>query len=628
MSTHKFQTEVAQMLHLIIHSLYSHKEIFLRELISNASDALDKLKYLTLTDEKFRNFDFNPRIDISFHTEGSHVLVISDAGIGMNEEDLVENLGTIARSGTRNFLEKLTGDQRKDSNLIGQFGVGFYSSFMVADRVEVISRKAGEEKAWSWISEGKGEYEITEAERDEAGTTITLHLNENGKEYTSRWSVESIIKKYSNHIPFPIFLHYDASRFEGEGDKRKEIKEPKVEQVNSASALWKRSKSELREEDYIEFYKTISHDSEAPMLYSHTQAEGTLDYTTLFYIPAKAPFDMYYADYRPGVKLYVKRVFITDDDKELMPVYLRFVRGIIDSEDLPLNVSREILQQNRVLAKIKQSSVKKILGELKKLSENGEKYPEFWREYGRPIKEGLYQDYENRDALLELVRFKSTKADGITSLEEYVGRMKPDQSAVYYITGEREHNLRESPLLEMYREKDIEVLIMDDELDDIIITTVSKYRDYEFKSVNRSDAAEDLKTETDREKEKEVDPLIQKIKNVLGDRVKDVKASTRLSDSPSCIVVDENDPTVQMQTILKAMGNANMPEIKPILEINPGHPIIVKLNSETDAGIVEDVSNLLYEQAMLIEGMKLENPVTFVRRMNAMIDTALKGGGE
>lgn len=626
MSTHKFQTEVAQMLHLIIHSLYSHKEIFLRELVSNASDALDKLKYLTLTDEQFRNFDFNPRIDISFTTEGSHTLTISDSGIGMNEEDLVENLGTIARSGTRNFLEKLTGDQRKDSNLIGQFGVGFYSSFMVADRVEVISRKAGEEKAWRWASEGKGEYEISEAERDEAGTTITLHLNENGKEYTSRWSVESIIKKYSNHIPFPIYLHYDASRFEGEGDKRKEIREPKVEQVNSASALWKRSKSELREEDYIEFYKTISHDSEAPMLYSHTQAEGTLDYTTLFYIPAKAPFDMYYADYRPGVKLYVKRVFITDDDKELMPVYLRFVRGIIDSEDLPLNVSREILQQNRVLAKIKQGSVKKILGELKKLSENGEKYAEFWKEYGRPIKEGLYQDYENRDALLELVRFKSTKSDGIASLEEYVGRMKPDQNAVYYITGEREHNLRESPLLEMYREKDIEVLIMDDELDDIIITTVSKYKDYEFKSVNRSDAAEELKTETDREKEKEIDPLIQKIKSVLGERVKDVKASTRLSDSPSCIVVDENDPTVQMQTILKAMGNASMPEIKPILEINPGHPIIVKLNSETDEGIVEDVSNLLYEQAMLIEGMKLENPVTFVRRMNAMIDTALKGG--
>ncbi len=307
-------------------------------------------------------------------------------------------------------------------------------------------------------------------------------------------------------------------------------------------------------------------------------------------------------------------------------MYLRFVRGIIDSEDLPLNVSREILQQNRVLAKIKQGSVKKILGELKKLSENGEKYAEFWKEYGRPIKEGLYQDYENRDALLELVRFKSTKSDGIASLEEYVGRMKPDQNAVYYITGEREHNLRESPLLEMYREKDIEVLIMDDELDDIIITTVSKYKDYEFKSVNRSDAAEELKTETDREKEKEIDPLIQKIKSVLGERVKDVKASTRLSDSPSCIVVDENDPTVQMQTILKAMGNASMPEIKPILEINPGHPIIVKLNSETDEGIIEDVSNLLYEQAMLIEGMKLENPVTFVRRMNAMIDTALKGG--
>ncbi len=623
MSTHKFQTEVNQLLHLIIHSLYSHKEIFLRELISNASDALDKLKYLTLTDDAFKNYDFNPRIDISFSAEGQQTLTISDTGIGMNEGDLIEHLGTIARSGTRTFLERLTGDQRKDSNLIGQFGVGFYSSFMVADSVEVITRKAGEDKAYRWVSDGKGEYNITDAERDTAGTTVILHLNENGKEYAAKWNIESIVKKYSNHVPFPIFLHYTGSRFEGEGDKRKEIKEPKVDQINLASAIWKRSKNELKEEDYHEFYKSISHDTDDPMLYMHTQAEGTLDYTTLFFIPKKAPFDLFYADYKPGVKLYVKRIFITDDDKDLMPVYLRFVRGIIDSEDLPLNVSREMLQQNRILAKIKQGSVKKILSEFKKLSENSEKYDEFWKEYGKPIKEGLYQDYENKETLLELARFKSTKAEGFTSLEEYVGRMKPDQNSIYYITGEKEQNLRRSPLLEMYREKDVEVLIMDDDLDDIIITTISKYKDYEFKSVNRSDAADDLKSSDDLEKEKEIAPLISRIKTALKDKVKDVKASTRLSDSPSCIVVDESDPTIQMQTILKAMGNTGLPEIKPILEINPGHSIVQKMESISDENVFTDISLLLFEQAMLIEGMKLESPADFVKRMNSILTNAL-----
>ncbi len=623
MSTHKFQTEVNQLLHLIIHSLYSHKEIFLRELISNASDALDKLKYLTLTDDSFKNYDFNPRIDISFTPDGEKTLTVSDTGIGMNEGDLIEHLGTIARSGTKTFLERLTGDQRKDSNLIGQFGVGFYSSFMVADTVEVITRKAGEEKAYRWVSDGKGEYNITDAERETSGTTVILHLNENGKEYASKWSIESIVKKYSNHVPFPIFLHYTGSRFEGEGDKRKEIKEPKVDQVNLASAIWKRSKNELKDEDYFEFYKSISHDTDDPMLYMHTQAEGTIDYTTLFFIPKKAPFDLFYADYKPGVKLYVKRIFITDDDRDLMPVYLRFVRGIIDSEDLPLNVSREMLQQNRILSKIKQTSVKKILSEFKKLSENTEKYNEFWKEYGKPIKEGLYQDYENKETLLELVRYKSTKAEGFVSLDEYVGRMKPDQNSIYYITGEKEQNLRRSPLLEMYREKDIEVLIMDDELDDIIITAISKYKEHEFKSVNRSDAAEDLKSSDDREREKEIAPLISRIKTVLQDKVKDVKASTRLSDSPSCIVVDESDPTIQMQTILKAMGNASLPEIKPILEINPKHSIVQKMESISDEGVFADVSLLLFEQAMLMEGMKLESPADFVKRMNSILANAL-----
>lgn len=623
MSKHQFQTEVNQLLNLIIHSLYSHKEIFLRELVSNASDALDKLKYLTFTEESFKGLDYTPRMDIYFNAGDNPTLTVADTGIGMNEEDLVENLGTIASSGTKKFVESLTGDSRRDSNLIGQFGVGFYSSFMVADKVEVISRKAGEEKAFKWVSDGRGEYEISESERDSQGTTVILHLNENGKEYANRWSIENIIKKYSNHISFPIYLHFEDSRFEGEGDKRKEIKEPKTEQVNLGSALWKRAKGELKEEDYKEFYKNISHDMEDPLLWVHTQAEGTMDYTTLFYVPQKAPWDMYYADYKPGVKLYVKRVFITDDEKELMPVYLRFLRGVIDSEDLPLNVSREILQQNRVLAKIKSASVKKILGEFEQLSRDKEKYDAFYREFGKPLKEGLYQDYENKEALQELVRFKSTRVEGLTSLKEYLDRMGPDQQAIYYITGERESDLRNSPLLEMYRNKGIEVLIMDDEIDEIVIPSVGRYKDFELKSVNRSDAAEDLKSEADKKEEKAVEPLIGKIKAALGDRVKDVKASTRLSDSPSCIVADQNDPTVQMQGMLKAMGKGNFPEVKPILEINPNHPIIQKLKDGADEKVLEDVSLLLLEQALLLEGVKLESPAQFVKRLNAMMEKAV-----
>ena len=624
MAKHQFQTEVNQLLQLIIHSLYSHKEIFLRELISNASDALDRLKYLTITDDKYKSMDFEPRIDIYFDDKKNKTLTIADTGIGMNEHDLEENLGTIARSGTRGFVEHLTGDARKDSNLIGQFGVGFYSSFMVADKVEVISRKAGEDNAYMWTSDGKGEYDIQDGERETQGTSVTLYLNKEGVEYADRWQIETVIKKYSNHIPFPIYLHYEGTRYEGEGDQKKEIKEPKTEQINAASAIWKRPKSELKNDDYNEFYKSISHDMEEPLLRSHTHAEGKLDYTTLFFIPKHAPFDMFRADYHPGVKLYVKRVFITDDDKELMPVYLRFVRGVIDSEDLPLNVSREILQQNRVLAKIKTSSVKRILDELSKLQKNDrEKYNEFYKEFGIPVKEGLYQDMDNRDKILELVMYKSTTVDGYTSLEEYKDRMKPDQDAIYYITGAKEGNLRNSPLLEMYKNRDIEVLVMDDEIDDIIIATVPKFKDVNLKSVNRSDAAESLKSEEDKQKEKQIEPLIKKIKEVLGELVKDVKASTRLSDSPSCIVADENDPTVQMQHLFKAMGQKNMPDFKPILEINPEHEIIKKLEGTEDKAVIEDISYLLLEQALLIEGVELKSPSEFVKRLNRVMGKAL-----
>ena len=620
MSKKQFQTEVNQLLHLIIHSLYSHQEIFLRELISNASDALDKLKFLNLTDENYKSIDFDPRVDISFN-EDEKTITISDTGIGMNEEDLDSNLGTIANSGTKNFIKNLTGDAKKDSSLIGQFGVGFYSSFMVADKVEVLTRKAGEDSAYIWTSDGKGEYEVQKSERESHGTTVKLFLNKDGEQFASRWSIEGVVKKYSNHVPFPIYMHYTDSKFEGEGENRKELKEDKVEQVNSASALWKRNKSELKEEDYFDFYKQIAHEMEDPLLYMHTNAEGTLDYSTLFYIPSKAPLDLFRADYQAGVKLYVKRVFITDDEKELMPTYLRFVRGVIDSEDLPLNVSREILQHNRVMAKIKSSSVKKILTELESLkNKDREKYNTFWKEFGIPMKEGLYQDFENREKLLDLAMYKSTKSESFTTFAEYVERMEPDQNAIYYITGEKENVLRNSPLLEMYKSRDVEVLILDNEIDEIVISTVPKYKDFDLKSVNRSDAANDLKSDDDRDREKKIEPLVKKIKEKLGDKVKDVKASTRLSDSPSCIVADENDPTVQMQSILKAMGQGDLPDFKPILEINPDHEIIRKLENSEDESLIEDVSFLLLEQAMIVEGVEIKDPNQFVARMNRVIN--------
>ena len=614
MSKRKFQTEVNQLLHLIIHSLYSSKEIFLRELISNASDALDKLKYLTLTDDTFKSIKFDPKIEISYLDKDNKLLTVSDCGIGMNKDGLAKNLGTIARSGTKQFLENLTGDSKKDSSLIGQFGVGFYSSFMVADKVEVISRKAGEKEAWIWTSDGKSGYSIDNSVRKTAGTDIVLHLNDEGKEFVNRWEIQNIIKKYSNHIPFPIFLHYEEEKYDKKGEVKG--KEKKTDQVNAASAFWKRPKSELKKKDYNEFYKTISHDHEDPMMHIHTQAEGTLDYTTLFYIPKIAPFDLFQVDHQAGVKLYVKRVFITEDDKELMPSYLRFVRGVIDSEDLPLNVSREILQKNRILAKIKSNSVKKILSELTALTKKKDKYLEFYEQYGRLLKEGAYQDFENRDTLLELLKFKSSKTDDYTSLAEYVDRMKEDQKSIYHITGENEESLRNSPLLEMYNGKDMEVLIMDDPFDEIIIPSLQKYKEKPFKSVHHSDAADDLKTEDSKSDKKDLKPLVKKIKKVLGGQVKDVLVSSRLNESPSCIVADQNDPTAKMQEMFKAMGQSTMPDVKPILEINPEHKIVKKMKSLGKTKTFEDLCWLLYEQAMLIEGVKLPNPATFVTRLN------------
>ena len=635
MAKYEFQTEVNQLLHLIIHSLYSNKEIFLRELVSNASDALDKLKYLTISDAALKNLAFNPRIDISFNEDAATpTLTIRDTGIGMNDEDIKNNLGTIARSGTKAFLEQLAAEDKKDSNLIGQFGVGFYSAFMVASKIEVISKKAGENTVWKWISDGKGEYELEQTD-DSAfpliddvpeganGTCITLYLNNEDSEFASRWKIEDIIKRYSDHIAFPIYLHYIHKEYDDKGNEKSQA--AKSEQINDASALWQKPKSELKDEDYKNFYKSLSHDSTDPLLYIHTKAEGTQEYTTLFYVPAKAPFDMYHADYKPGVKLFVKRVFITEDEKELLPVYLRFVRGIIDSEDLPLNVSREILQQNRILNNIRSASVKKLLGEFKKLAETDkEKYETFITEYNRPLKEGLYSDYEHRDELVELIRFRTTNEENTwTSLADYVQRMKEGQKAIYYITGGDEKALRQSPHLEAYKAKGLEVLIMPDEIDDIVIPSVGKYKDWELKAANRAGSDEELSTDEEKkeakQKEKDFKPIVEKIKTALGDAVKEVRLSKRLADSPSCIVVDENDPSLQMERMMRAMGQQLRGEVKPILEINAEHPILQRLKDTDDEALIADTAFVLLDQALLLEGNTLKDTADFVKRLNKLL---------
>jgi molecular chaperone HtpG len=621
MSKREFQTEVSQLLQLIVHSLYSHPEIFLRELISNSSDALDKLRHLTLTDDAYKSLPFDPRIELELDEE-KKTLTIADTGIGMNEEELAANLGTIARSGTKNFLSQLSGDARKDSNLIGQFGVGFYSAFMVADKVEVVSRKAGEDQAWRWVSDGKTGYDIEPAERAVAGTTVLLHFNEEGEQYANSWRLKEIVKKYSNHIAFPIFLTYDKSEWD-EAEK-KSIKKRTTEQVNAASALWRRSKSELKDEDYKELYKSITGEWEDPLFWIHTKAEGSLDYTTLFYVPSKAPLDLYQAEYKTGVKLYVKRVFIMDDAKELLPQYLRFVRGIIDSEDLPLNVSREILQQNRILTSIRTASVKKILSELKSIAANQpELYLTFISQYNRPLKEGLYSDYANRETLLDLVRFKSTKVEGLTSLADVKSRMKEGQKSIYYLTGGTDSLLRTSPLLEIYKKKDLEVLILDDEIDEIVFSGVEKYGDIDLKAVNKASTSDDLKDEAEPDKADKLKPLIEKLKTTLGDRVKDVRASVRLADSPSCIVSDEDEPSMKMAQMLRAMGQKDLPALKPTLEINPDHEIVKKLLARTDDAVADDAAWLLFDQALLMEGVPLQDPAVFVQRLNRILNLSI-----
>jgi molecular chaperone HtpG len=620
MAKHQFQTEIGQLLKLMTHSLYSNKEIFLRELISNSSDAIDKFNYLRLTEEKFKEGEWSGKVFVKLDKEDNS-LTIGDNGIGMNEEDMMSHLGTIAKSGTKAFMESLTGDAKKDSNLIGQFGVGFYSVFMVADHVDVISKKAGEEQAYMFSTDGTGEYETKPVTKESHGTIIYIKLKEEEKEFLDKWRVEGVIKKYSNHIAYPIMLNYSEEETEGEGDDAVTKTVQKSEQANAATALWTLSKSELKKEDYHEFYKTISHGDDEPLKYLHNRVEGANEFTTLFYIPKKAPMDMYRADYQPGVKLYVKRVFITDEEKDLLPAYLRFVKGIIDSEDLPLNVSRELLQENRVMANIKQNSIKKILQTIKKL--DGEDAITFAKEYNNVIKEGIYTDFTNKGLLLDIVRYKSSKEEGLVSLADYVSRGDSEKKEIYYIIGENEQVLRNSPLLEAYNKAGIEVLILDDkEVDEIVTPMIGDYDEWTFVDITSIDAP-DSKTEEEKEEiSKEFKSLTDKIKEVLGEEIKEVKVSTRLTTSPSCVLKDTSDPMASMAHMFASMGQ-KAPEIPLVLEINPDHEMIKKLDSLQDEALFTDMSWILLDNAKLAEGLEPKDKGAFAARISSIAAKAL-----
>jgi len=620
MAKHQFQTEIGQLLKLMTHSLYSNKEIFIRELVSNASDAIDKFNYLSLTDEQFKNQDWSGKIFIGLDDEDGS-LTIGDNGLGMNEQDLMDHLGTIAKSGTKSFVENLTGDAKKDSNLIGQFGVGFYSVFMVADQVDVITKKAGEEQAYKFSTDGTGEFEVTPVTKEEHGTVIYIKLKDDEKEFLSKWRVQEIVKKYSDHIPYPIVVNYKEDETTGEGDDAVTTKVKKSEQINAATALWTLPKAEIKKEEYVEFYRSLAHGDDEPLKYLHNKVEGSQEFTTLFYIPKTAPMDMYRADYQPGVKLYVKRVFITDDDKELLPPYLRFVKGIIDSEDLPLNVSREILQENRILANIKQNSVKKILGAIKKLE--GEDMDTFTAQYNKVIKEGIYTDHTNKEILLDIVRYKSSSEEGLVSLESYITRGDSEKKEIYYITGENEKVLRNSPLLEAYKKASIEVLIMDDkEIDEIVTPMIGSYNEWSLKDITAIDAPDSKSEEEKEEISKEFKSLTDKIKEVLGEEVKEVKTSTRLTTSPSCVLKDASDPMAGMAAMFAQMGQ-EMPETPLILEINPDHEMIKKLDAISDESLFADVSWILLDAAKLSEGLEPKDKGAFATRVANLATKAL-----
>ena len=619
-----FEAEVKQLLQLMIHSLYSNKEIFLRELISNASDAADKLRFNALSDDSLYEGDAKLKVRIEFD-QNAKTITITDNGIGMSRDEVTENIGTIARSGTKHFFESLTGDQAKDSQLIGQFGVGFYSSFIVADRVTLETRKAGtsSDHGVRWESKGEGDYTLESFDRKEHGTQIVLHLREGEEDFLNGWKLRSIIRKFSDHISLPIEMlkeHY------GE-EKEEEAQTIEWETINSASALWAKNRDEITEEQYTEFYKHVSHDFEAPLAKVHSRVEGTNEYTLLLYVPKHAPFDLWDRESKHGVKLYVRKVFITEEADKLMPRYLRFIRGVIDSDSLPLNVSREILQENALLEKIRSGAVKKVLGLLEDLSKNDQdSYTTFWNEFGQAFKEGPIEDTKNKDRIAKLLRFASThNADDTqnVSLEDYVSRMKEGQDKIYFITAESFAAAKNSPHLEVFKKKGLEVLLLSDRVDDWLVSYLTEFDGKSLQSIAKGDL--DLGSlEDEKEKEhqeaiaKELQPLVDRIKKVLEERVSEVKISARLTDSPACLVSESYGMSRTMERIMKSAGQS-MPTSKPVFEINPDHKLIKKLENEQDEGRFGDLTHILYDQAVLSEGAQLDDPAAFVKRLNTLL---------
>ena len=619
--TLSFQAEVKQILHLVTHSLYSNKEIFLRELVSNASDACDKLRFEALDNAALFEDQPNLEIRVWFDAE-KKTLTIRDNGIGMTAEEAVAHLGTIAKSGTREFMAKLEGDQKKDANLIGQFGVGFYSGFIVAERMTVETRRAGAGAGQGvrWSSEGTGDFEVETIERTQRGTDVILHLREGEEEFLSTWKLKSIISKYSDHISLPVLMRKES----WDDEKKEQVTTDELEPVNKAAALWTRPKSDVTDAQYQEFYKQISYDQEAPLAYTHNRVEGRTEYTQLLYVPAKAPFDLWNRDKRGGVKLYVKRVFIMDDAEALMPVYLRFVKGVIDSADLPLNVSRELLQESRDVKAIREGSTKKVLSMLEDVAENQkDKYAEFWKQFGAVLKEGMGEDFQNQERLAKLLRFASTTADEGVSLTDYVARMKEGQEAVYYITADNLAAAKNSPQLEIFRKKGIEVLLLVDRVDEWMLSHLYEFDGKSLTSVAKGGV--DLGKLQDEEEKKAAEataealkPLIERLKGSLQDRAKDVRVTTRLVDSPACIVVDEGDMSGHLARMLKQAGQ-NAPASKPILEINAEHALIKRLDSAEGSERFDDLAHIVFDQAVLAEGGHLEDPAAYVRRVNALL---------
>ena len=629
--TMAFQAEVKQLLNLMIHSLYSNKEIFLRELISNASDACDKLRFEALNNGALFGDDPDLKIRVSFD-KAARTITISDNGVGMSRDEVISNLGTIAKSGTRAFFSKLSGDQAKDANLIGQFGVGFYSGFIVAKKISVLSRRAGSDEAIRWESAGEGEFSIDSAEKAGRGTDVTLELRDDEDELLSSWRLKSIITKYSDHITLPILMKKE----EWDKDKKENVIRDEEETVNQATALWTRPKSDITEEQYTEFYKHVSHDFEAPLAHTHNRVEGRQEYIQLLYIPGRAPFDLFDRDRKNGIKLYVRRVFIMDDAEQLMPQYLRFVKGVIDSSDLPLNVSRELLQESRDVKAIREGSTKRVLGLLEELANSDdaaqkEKYTKFWKEFGRVLKEGVGEDAGNKERIGKLLRFASTQAntdEEAVSLADYVARMKEGQDKIYFVAAETFLAAKNSPHLEVFRKKGIEVLLLSDRVDEWLASHLTEFDGKSLVSVAKGGL--DLgKLEDEAEKkaheaaEGESKELIEKIKTSLGDKVKEVRVTHRLTESPACLVADENDMSGNLARMLKAAGQ-KAPASQPILEINPKHPLVARLKFE-DARF-DDWSHLLFDQALLAEGGQLEDPAGFVRRMNEMLLAMTSGG--